>query len=37
MKHEEKVVLFWDGQELCNLIDLHYAKVAFFDDLCKQM
>lgn len=28
MEHEEKVIQFWDGQELCNLIDLHYAKVA---------
>lgn len=27
MENEGKIVQFWDGQELCNLIDLHYAKV----------
>lgn len=28
MKNAGKLVQFWDGQELCNLIDLHYADVA---------
>ena len=28
MKHDKKLIQFWDGQEICNLIDLHYAKIS---------